>query len=211
METMWFYASGNERKGPVTEGVLLGMVSEGTVKATDLVWSEGMADWVPFSATVLASRVGSAAAPSGATTPPPAPSPLPASPFTREQPAAATVPLQPVPQGISGWMKFNGIMLIIQGGFACLSCVGIIIGAPMIVAGIASFGAADVLDNLGGVSGGTVPLLEKLRTMNLWFGIYHIIMLCVVLLYFVIVLIFGAAMFAAMGTLVEQAGKGGMP
>lgn len=213
METLWYYASANERKGPVSESALLAFHRDGAVKDSDLVWTEGMADWVPFSASPLASKAqpNPAAAQMNAAMPPPAP--LPASPYSRGPATepAQQAPLQPVPEGISGWMKFNGVMLIIQGAMACFGCITIVIGAPMIIAGAACYGAADILDNVGGVSPGIRPFLDKMRTMNLWFGIYHIIMLCLVLLYFLFMLIFGAAMIAGFSTLVEQAGKGGMP
>lgn len=46
MNADWFYSEGSERKGPVTEDELRRLVSEGQLKPADLVWRDGMADWV---------------------------------------------------------------------------------------------------------------------------------------------------------------------
>jgi hypothetical protein len=42
----WYYSVGNHRQGPVTEDALRRMARSGTLRPTDLVWREGMADWV---------------------------------------------------------------------------------------------------------------------------------------------------------------------
>jgi len=45
----WFYSEGSERKGPVTEDELRRLVSAAQLKPTDLVWRDGMSDWVEAS------------------------------------------------------------------------------------------------------------------------------------------------------------------
>jgi hypothetical protein len=42
----WFYSVGDTRQGPVTEDDLKRLVAEGRLKPTDLVWKDGMPDWV---------------------------------------------------------------------------------------------------------------------------------------------------------------------
>jgi uncharacterized membrane protein YiaA len=42
----WFYSDGDERKGPVTEDELKRQVADGQLKPGDLVWKDGMVDWV---------------------------------------------------------------------------------------------------------------------------------------------------------------------
>jgi hypothetical protein len=42
----WFYSVGDTRQGPVTEDDLKRLVADGQLKPTDLVWRDGMADWV---------------------------------------------------------------------------------------------------------------------------------------------------------------------
>ncbi|HEX8522655.1 MAG TPA: RDD family protein [Tepidisphaeraceae bacterium] len=47
---MWYYAKGQERVGPVTLEELRARVARGEVQPMDLVWTDGMADWMPASA-----------------------------------------------------------------------------------------------------------------------------------------------------------------
>ncbi len=45
----WYYASGDQQLGPVSDEDLNNLVQQGTVTDATLVWKEGMADWVPYS------------------------------------------------------------------------------------------------------------------------------------------------------------------
>lgn len=47
----WYYVKGADRKGPVPEEEFQSLVQQGVVTPDTLVWREGMANWVPFSAT----------------------------------------------------------------------------------------------------------------------------------------------------------------
>ncbi|HZZ43998.1 MAG TPA: GYF domain-containing protein [Tepidisphaeraceae bacterium] len=42
---MWYYAKGNQQFGPVGAEVVRGMLAAGTLAGTDLVWTNGMAEW----------------------------------------------------------------------------------------------------------------------------------------------------------------------
>lgn len=42
---MWFYASGEEKKGPISKEELLRLVMEGAIESDCLVWTEGMEGW----------------------------------------------------------------------------------------------------------------------------------------------------------------------
>lgn len=46
MNADWFYSAGDTRQGPVTELELRRLAMEGKVKPSDLVWKDGMPDWV---------------------------------------------------------------------------------------------------------------------------------------------------------------------
>ena len=46
MNPEWFYSVGDTRQGPVTEDELKRLADDGTLKPSDLVWKDGMADWV---------------------------------------------------------------------------------------------------------------------------------------------------------------------
>jgi uncharacterized RDD family membrane protein YckC len=43
----WYYAQNNQQLGPVTLAALRSMVANGQVGAGDLVWTQGMAQWLP--------------------------------------------------------------------------------------------------------------------------------------------------------------------
>ena len=80
MPDLWYYGRNEQRHGPVPLETLKQMVSSGYVDMTDLVWSPGMADWVPasevdglFSAT--ATMVVPLPPPSPEATSPPPPPP----------------------------------------------------------------------------------------------------------------------------------------
>lgn len=46
MSQDWYYSVGGDRQGPVSAQELRKLVDAGTLKAADLVWKDGMADWV---------------------------------------------------------------------------------------------------------------------------------------------------------------------
>ena len=43
----WYYTQGNERQGPASSAKLKELATEGWLTPDDLVWQNGMADWVP--------------------------------------------------------------------------------------------------------------------------------------------------------------------
>ncbi|MBG85967.1 MAG: hypothetical protein CMO80_03580 [Verrucomicrobiales bacterium] len=45
----WFYAIGDEKKGPVDEAGFQELIDEGVVKEQTLVWHKGLPDWLPYS------------------------------------------------------------------------------------------------------------------------------------------------------------------
>lgn len=50
----WFYAAANDRKGPLPEAEILGLIRSGAINGETLMWTEGMAGWEPLRATPLA-------------------------------------------------------------------------------------------------------------------------------------------------------------
>src|SRR5690349_25171905 len=44
---LWYYAQDDEQKGPISGTDLRQLASSGKLSAEDLVWKEGMAEWVP--------------------------------------------------------------------------------------------------------------------------------------------------------------------
>jgi len=58
---VWYYVKNGARQGPVEEIELNSLVAQGVVRPDTLVWSEGMADWKPYS-TIAPARVAAAPA-----------------------------------------------------------------------------------------------------------------------------------------------------
>src|SRR5262245_42960063 len=46
MSTEWFYTTNKQQMGPVTWNELRELADGGILKPSDLVWTEGMAEWV---------------------------------------------------------------------------------------------------------------------------------------------------------------------
>jgi TM2 domain-containing membrane protein YozV len=78
----WFYAVDGDRQGPVSAAELKKLADAGNLKAGDLVWKEGMADWAP--AKSIKGLFTAAATP--ATAPAPARTEEPARPRPRPEP-----------------------------------------------------------------------------------------------------------------------------
>ena len=43
----WYYSHGDKQSGPISAAELRQLVASGALRPDDLVWREGMADWVP--------------------------------------------------------------------------------------------------------------------------------------------------------------------
>jgi hypothetical protein len=46
-DAIWYYADGDEERGPVTESQIRSLIGSGAITRDELVWKEGMDDWVP--------------------------------------------------------------------------------------------------------------------------------------------------------------------
>ena len=96
MANTWYYTiKGSDKKGPVDESEIRNMLNNGTMAGSDLVWSEGMSDWVTAD-SVPEFKSGAVKAVSTAA------------------PATASDELPP---GLLGWMSFVGVMTILTGVF----------------------------------------------------------------------------------------------
>ncbi len=74
---MWYFVFAGQRQGPVPEAKIRELISAGQVKPGTLVWTEGMAEWVPVeSVPALASFAAEAAQAGVHTAPPTLPGPL---------------------------------------------------------------------------------------------------------------------------------------
>lgn len=50
---MWYYQQGSNRMGPVDEATIRGLLASGQVSIDTLVWTTGMASWVPLQQSSL--------------------------------------------------------------------------------------------------------------------------------------------------------------
>lgn len=158
MDKLWYYTQGasQEKKGPVQESEIISLVDGGQIHATDLLWSDGMANWAPLSAL---PQLGS-----GRTT---LPSPAAVSSQVFLQSA--------VPEGLTGWMTFMGVMTIIAGVFQCLNCIGIIVGIPTIIAGTALLAAKNSIATIHTVDSSLLVFFNKMLTFMKLSGIVYIV------------------------------------
>ena len=51
---MWYYAVAGQQKGPVSQDDLVALAQSGKIETHDLVWRDGMADWLPYSEAGIA-------------------------------------------------------------------------------------------------------------------------------------------------------------
>lgn len=45
----WYYVRNDQQLGPINDAGIRNLISQGVVQPTDLVWREGMSDWLPAS------------------------------------------------------------------------------------------------------------------------------------------------------------------
>ncbi len=66
----WYYAKNGSQLGPVEQGELLAKISSGEIAQSDMVWREGMSDWLPVSKVnelVIVARPAPTSAPAPGT------------------------------------------------------------------------------------------------------------------------------------------------
>ncbi|PKO00623.1 MAG: hypothetical protein CVU42_03515 [Chloroflexi bacterium HGW-Chloroflexi-4] len=69
---MWYYSFEKQQVGPLDEEAIKGLIADQTIIGSTLVWTQGMATWLPASSTSLAKNLPQVALPTvaGANTPP---------------------------------------------------------------------------------------------------------------------------------------------
>jgi hypothetical protein len=55
---MWYYTQNNQQVGPVDENEIKRLASSGVITQATMVWTTGMATWLPIGQTPLASAMG---------------------------------------------------------------------------------------------------------------------------------------------------------
>jgi hypothetical protein len=126
-----------------------------------------------------------------------------APPFYPERNNNASVSELAVPLSSgSGWMKFVGIMFIVQGALTAITIIGIIIAWLPIWIGVLVLQAAGAIERaqMSGDVAAMKEALGKLRTYFVIQGVLYVIGIVIMVLYF---MFFGAMFMALM--------KGGFP
>lgn len=106
---MWYYALNNQQLGPVDEEYIKNLVNSGAINGQTLVWTNGMAAWLPLSQTSLAALVGGVAPAPG--TVPPAPPAVYAQPVYDPRAMLKSKEAYQL-YDIMKWYKFYGFSLI---------------------------------------------------------------------------------------------------
>lgn len=118
--SQWFYAEGNrERRGPLADENIVGLLRSGRIAADTLLWREGAGDWQPLRYYAVELGLAELIVAQPMTAPLPLPPPL--------RPPAAAAPSAPTPgakPGLSG-CAIAGIIAAV-GGVILLVIVGIL-------------------------------------------------------------------------------------
>ena len=48
-ESIWYYARGESEQGPISSAQIKALAATGALRRDDLVWKEGMQNWLPAS------------------------------------------------------------------------------------------------------------------------------------------------------------------
>jgi hypothetical protein len=92
-----------------------------------------------------------------------------------------TTSLPIIPRSLAGDMRFVGWFAIIQGGLACLSIIGALIGVPILISGLRLKEAADELDSYQR-NGSTAELTKALERQSRYFFIQKVILIVALVL-----------------------------
>lgn len=122
-QSPWYYAVNGQQNGPVSDEALVALIRSGQLRAGDLVWREGMPQWLP-AASVPQLQPLFGQAPMGATAAPPY-GPGPISYYGQQQDG------QVVYAGF--WLRFVAVIIdslvLMVCGCIVGGCIGGAIGA----------------------------------------------------------------------------------
>lgn len=99
---------------------------------------------------------------------------------------------------VRGWMKFLGVVMIVQGIMVALSIIGIVVAWLPIWLGVLLFQSASAAETAQ-ISGNKAQLMESLRKLKMYFIINGVLMLIMLIFVGFSVLFAGAGLFSIMG------------
>lgn len=129
----WYYSKNGTQLGPITGDELRTKIGSGEVSPVDLVWREGMSDWLPSAK--VPELASSATIPSAISASPSASENGEASPYT--PPVAPGYPIQPqMPVPSSGKATASMVLGIVGLVFGICGCYGFAIAMPCCILAI---------------------------------------------------------------------------
>jgi hypothetical protein len=154
----WYYARDGRQAGPVELSTLQGLMQSGELRATDLVWAEGMPQWVP--ADLIPALAGAGAPKQAIPMAQPAVQPMPMGYGQGMQPGDPApppgLPLQSV--GPQAYLPY-ATPPVEDSKYANLAMVGMILS-------VVAFAAGSVFVGIPGGICGWVALRGMKRTGN---------------------------------------------
>jgi hypothetical protein len=151
----WYYESGGQQQGPVTDADLDRLLAEGKITVDTLVWREGMSGWTPLRS----ARPAAAPAPGIA----PVPSSTPSAPIPAATPSATAGSDVPQP----GWIRCS-----LTGRFFPPSEIIYLEGKPYSAAAkpqvVATLQSGGVLPTTGSAGDWIGPAWEQRQQLGIW-------------------------------------------
>lgn len=176
---IWFYSKGGQQHGPVSQPELQQIISGGELHpAKDMVWKEGLPNWMPLVEAKDYFALGAPAPSSSAPALFGAPgSAAPAQPAASAQPAAPTQPAAPAPESLE--QAFEPVDLAeLTGGPSAPEWPGAsrrpyliaVIGVPAILGALLGVGTVlfeeDTLQILNSLSGLLILIITIVYTLK---------------------------------------------
>jgi len=130
----WYYGKEAQQFGPIDEATLRARIAAGEVSGSDLVWTEGMAEWIPLSKVSQfsgpAPQVGSSESPEKYLTDDPASPYAPPAVNPVASVVGGGVQMAPPTSGLAIASMVCGILSL----FFCF-CGGMLLGIPAVICG----------------------------------------------------------------------------
>lgn len=130
----WYYGKEAQQFGPIDEATLRARIAAGEVSGSDLVWTEGMVEWIPLSKVSQfsgpASQAGSSESPEKYVTDDPASPYAPPAVNPVASVVGGGVQLAPPTSGLAIASMVCGILSL----FFCF-CGGMLLGIPAVICG----------------------------------------------------------------------------
>ena len=165
----WYYSKNGTQLGPVAQGELIAKLASGEVFPTDLVWRDGMADWIPAAqVSELASTRAVPSVPVPAAQPPAATDAPYVPPVSN--PVPQPYPYAPVPGPGSGKATASMVLGIVSVVTGLCGCYGLVIAVTCGILAVVFGGQVKKEAELNPALGGELGKVKAGVIMG-WIGI----------------------------------------